>query len=598
MSTTSTPTKLDALTQLALSVGVPNDLTAKKSCLRSTIRLAFRLLNSSLGSESSPTVSSNSTSIRRRLLGGQNDTTSAKETYWKCDSLISKLGPGHSKTVELLGILAGKKFSRSRTSNSNANTNAVLGVAFDDDSKTTAGRMTQERPTLQLDPPPSPPTPPPQAPPHLPQHPLHKQTSQHNNNHISFGPNSPFTEAHVLRECIFALQGISGKIVDFSSNANHLAQGCVSVVSLVSSPSVSSFPPGVKSLIRSCAEVGWLFLQVKSYLDSRSSAEEVSTGIVSQAFTHAVEDELSEYYKMISVLSKEVEDVVESGNSDVDINNNNNNNNNQDPTHNPLTLRTLHIWLLTPSRTLQTLSTLTTSCSPLSGGQLLTTLHAHANHGDPHHRTIVTEILDKASKPFYKTLYRFVVHGELGETTSAATTGESAPPPTATTSSSSSSPSSEFFVTSDRSVSRDHLWSSKYTLNPSQMTPLISPSLARSVLEVGRGINFVRKCCGEGGFAISLAEEGGLEEGVFGFGVAGAGGGGKGNNNSRGEGRLKETVMRALGEVNEKIRQLLMEKFNLMDHLLAIKKIMLLGQGDFVTALLDLVGPELSKVSE
>ena len=89
-----------------------------------------------------------------------------------------------------------------------------------------------------------------------------------------------------------------------------------------------------------------------------------------------------------------------------------------------------------------------------------------------------------------------------------------------------------------------------------------------------------------------------MEEGVFGFGVAGAGGGGKGNNNSRGEGRLKETVMRALGEVNEKIRQLLMEKFNLMDHLLAIKKIMLLGQGDFVTALLDLVGPELSKVSE
>ena len=40
---------------------------------------------------------------------------------------------------------------------------------------------------------------------------------------------------------------------------------------------------------------------------------------------------------------------------------------------------------------------------------------------------------------------------------------------------------------------------------------------------------------------------------------------------------------------------MMMDDFYLIDHFLAMKKFILLGQGDFVTCLMDEVGPELKK---
>ena len=39
----------------------------------------------------------------------------------------------------------------------------------------------------------------------------------------------------------------------------------------------------------------------------------------------------------------------------------------------------------------------------------------------------------------------------------------------------------------------------------------------------------------------------------------------------------------------------MINEFYLVDHFLALKKFILLGQGDFVTCLMDEVGPELKK---
>jgi len=44
--------------------------------------------------------------------------------------------------------------------------------------------------------------------------------------------------------------------------------------------------------------------------------------------------------------------------------------------------------------------------------------------------------------------------------------------------------------------------------------------------------------------------------------------------------------------------QLLGKKFGLRTHLLALKKFLLLGQGDFVVGLMDLLNPELDKPAD
>jgi gamma-tubulin complex component 3 len=62
-----------------------------------------------------------------------------------------------------------------------------------------------------------------------------------------------------------------------------------------------------------------------------------------------------------------------------------------------------------------------------------------------------------------------------------------------------------------------------------------------------------------------------------------------------GEMRLWETVRQIASKSDKRLLVVMRQDFHLTAHLQALKKFMLLGQGDFVTALMDLVGPELRK---
>jgi hypothetical protein len=55
------------------------------------------------------------------------------------------------------------------------------------------------------------------------------------------------------------------------------------------------------------------------------------------------------------------------------------------------------------------------------------------------------------------------------------------------------------------------------------------------------------------------------------------------------------TVWSLSTAIDKHLLHLLMSRFHLHTHLSALKKFMLLGQGDFVTVLMDGVGPELKK---
>ena len=56
-----------------------------------------------------------------------------------------------------------------------------------------------------------------------------------------------------------------------------------------------------------------------------------------------------------------------------------------------------------------------------------------------------------------------------------------------------------------------------------------------------------------------------------------------------------ELVTKISSATDSRLLKLLQKRFHLSTHLLALKKFMLLGQGDFVTCLMDSVGPELKK---
>lgn len=62
-----------------------------------------------------------------------------------------------------------------------------------------------------------------------------------------------------------------------------------------------------------------------------------------------------------------------------------------------------------------------------------------------------------------------------------------------------------------------------------------------------------------------------------------------------GEATLQDIVFKLSASIDTKLLNLMMSRFYVQSHLLALKKFMLLGQGDFVTCLMDGVGPELKR---
>ena len=63
------------------------------------------------------------------------------------------------------------------------------------------------------------------------------------------------------------------------------------------------------------------------------------------------------------------------------------------------------------------------------------------------------------------------------------------------------------------------------------------------------------------------------------------------------EEQLQEMVNKVASTVDNRLLRMMERDFHLADHLLACKKFLLLGQGDFVTCLMDTVAPELQKAA-
>jgi len=53
----------------------------------------------------------------------------------------------------------------------------------------------------------------------------------------------------------------------------------------------------------------------------------------------------------------------------------------------------------------------------------------------------------------------------------------------------------EFFIETDYSVTDDRLWTHKYKLNYIMIPAFLTNQLAKKILQTGKAVNFIRKCC-------------------------------------------------------------------------------------------------------
>ncbi|XP_058473292.1 gamma-tubulin complex component 3 isoform X2 [Solea solea] len=346
------------------------------------------------------------------------------------------------------------------------------------------------------------------------------------------GDTGEVSEAALVRDILYVFQGIDGKFIKMSAQEN-----CYKIDSKVL---VCKSLKGTSSRL---AELGWLHNKVRKYTDARSLDR--AFGLVGQSFCASLHQELKEYYRLLSVLHSQLQVEDDQG---VTV-----------CTESSLTLRRLLVWMYDPKVRLKTLAALVDFCQGRKGGELASAVHAYGKTGDPQMRALVQHILSLVSHPILNFLYRWIYDGELEDTYH------------------------EFFVASDPNVKTDRLWHDKYSLRKSMIPSFITMDQARKVLLIGKSINFLHQVCHDRtppGKITSASKSTDTPKDAAEL-------------LSDLEGAFQEKIDAAYFDTSKYLLNVLNRDYLLLEHLQAMRRYLLLGQGDFIRHLMDLLKPEL-----
>ncbi|EDM08853.1 tubulin, gamma complex associated protein 3 [Rattus norvegicus] len=342
------------------------------------------------------------------------------------------------------------------------------------------------------------------------------------------GGTSEVTEAALVRDILYVFQGIDGKNIKMSSTEN-----CYKV------EAKANLSKSLRDTAVRLAELGWLHNKIRKYADQRSLDR--SFGLVGQSFCAALHQELKEYYRLLSVLHSQLQLEDDQG---VNVG-----------LESSLTLRRLLVWTYDPKIRLKTLAALVDHCQGRKGGELASAVHAYTKTGDPYMKSLVQHILSLVSHPVLSFLYRWIYDGELEDTYH------------------------EFFVASDPTVKTDRLWHDKYTLRKSMIPSFITMDQSRKVLLIGKSINFLHQVCHDQTpttkmIAVTKSAESPRDAADLFTDL---------------ENAFQGKIDAAYFETSKYLLDVLNRKYSLLEHMQAMRRYLLLGQGDFIRHLMDLL---------
>ncbi|TNN53887.1 Gamma-tubulin complex component 3 [Liparis tanakae] len=340
------------------------------------------------------------------------------------------------------------------------------------------------------------------------------------------------SEPALVRDILYVFQGIDGKFIKMSAQDN-----CYKIDGKV------VLCKSLRDTGSRLSELGWLHNKVRKYTDVRSLDR--AFGLVGQSFCAALHQELKEYYRLLSVLHSQVQVEDEQGVSVC--------------TENSLTLRRLLVWMYDPKVRLKTLAALVDFCQGRKGGELASAVHSYGKTGDPQMRALVQHILSLVSHPILNFLYRWIYDGELEDTYH------------------------EFFVASDPNVKTDRLWHDKYSLRKSMIPSFITMDQARKVLLIGKSINFLHQVCHDRTPPCKITPASTSADTPKDAAEL----------LSDLEGAFQGKIDAAYFDTSKYLLDVLNRNYLLLEHLQAMRRYLLLGQGDFIRHLMDLLKPEL-----
>ncbi|KAL8805447.1 MAG: hypothetical protein Q9200_005421, partial [Gallowayella weberi] len=345
------------------------------------------------------------------------------------------------------------------------------------------------------------------------------------------------TETSLLHDLPFTLQGLSSTHLPFSS------------------PSTLDLPPSLPlpliSLLYTLAEPSLLYRVLSGFVESRDE------GLVGQSLRSAIGMELRSYLGLIATLEGEIRRAIATVNPN-------------EPRGGigkaGVTLKRCVVWTREATMGLRLMSLMAGEAKSRKGGQLITMIHSFSSsHGDPFVAAFAERMLVHVTRPFYDMLRQWIYNGELSD------------------------PYHEFFVYKEssqpdgaglvdpRRAPATSVWEDKYKLETTMIPSIITAEFARKVFLIGKSLNFIRYGCGDSAWVEAYCKDASRE---LHYGDTAT---------------LEKSIDEAYKTTMARLIGLMDNKFQLFEHLKALKKYLLLGQGDFIVLLMESLASSLDR---
>ncbi|OCT47637.1 Spindle pole body component alp6 [Cladophialophora carrionii] len=342
------------------------------------------------------------------------------------------------------------------------------------------------------------------------------------------------SELDLLRDLPFNLQGVSSAHLDFTDAT------CLKLP--------PTLPVPILSLLHALAEPCLLYRGLAEYAAGQDG------GLIDQSLRSAINNELRSYLSLVASLETEIRQALATVQNTQDQ---------KSVRLTGVTLKRCLIWTRDATMGLRLMKLIVEDSKQKRGGQLLSLIHnLSSSHGDPFVASFAEKILAQVARPFYEMLKRWIYDGELID------------------------PYHEFFITEpdpNAQPAIDHrhvatsVWEEKYKLDTAMVPSIISSEFARKVFLIGKSLNFIRNNCGDSDWVIQYS---------------------KSNSRSLDYGNtsnLSQSIDVAYRTTMSRLTNLMSTKFGLFTHLTAIKKYMLLAQGDFFDLLIESLAQHLDR---
>ncbi|EDW48794.1 gamma-tubulin complex component 3 isoform X1 [Drosophila sechellia] len=352
----------------------------------------------------------------------------------------------------------------------------------------------------------------------------------------------PDSQHDIVMSAIYSFTGVQGK---------YLKKDVVTGRFKLDPQNIKFLTTGQAGMLLRLSELGYYHDRVVKFSDVSTGFNAI--GSMGQALISKLKEELANFHGQVAVLHDKTQrfrhDGWMSGFAYKDKD-----------SGDELTLFKLLAWYIKPLHRMQWLTKIADACQIKKGGELASTVYDFLDNGNDMVNELVEDLLTAICGPLVRMISKWILEGGISDI------------------------HREFFVKSIKDVGVDRLWHDKFRLRLPMLPKFVPIELAKKILMTGKCINFLREICEEQGMMKKRDELMKVMESsaahIFSYTP---------------DTSWHAAVETCYQQTSKHVLDIMVGPHKLLDHLYGMRRYLLLGQGDFISILIENMKNELER---